>query len=121
MTVWDDPIPEPPAWFPPDPIYYDEWAEPIVRVNKRQPFDPRRPIPYIQSLSIEGVLVIGWDRLMSPPPNYVEIPPTKVAVEVEMDRHDERFWETRRRKLRDYTDFIVAQEEAEQVYFASRD
>ena len=58
---------------------------------------------------------------MTSPPNYVDIPPTKVAVETEMDRHDERFWETRARKLRDYTDFIVAQDDAEQVYFASKD
>ena len=66
------------------------------------------------------MLVIGWDRLMTSPPNYLDIPPTKVAVENDMDRHDERFWETRR-KLRDYTDFLVAQEEAERVYFASKD
>ena len=55
------------------------------------------------------MLVIGWDRTMTSPPNYVDIPPTKVAAEAEMDRHDERFWETRAdRKLRDYTDFKVA-------------
>ena len=119
LTVWDDPVPEPPAWFPPNPVYYEEWAAPIVRVDKRQPFDVRRPIPYIQTLTIEGVLVIGWDRLMTSPPNYLDIPPAKVAVEEDMDRHDERFWETRR-DLRDYSDFIVAQEEAERVYFATK-
>ena len=108
LTVWDDPEPVEEPWFPPDPVYYEEWPEPIVRVKKRQPFDPDRPIPYIKTLTIDGVLVIGWDRTMTSPPNYVDIPPTKVAAEVEMDRHEERFWETRRRKLKDYTDFIVA-------------
>ena len=35
LTVWDDPVPAPPQWFPPDPIYYDEWPEPIIRVDRR--------------------------------------------------------------------------------------
>ena len=38
-----------------------------------------------------------------------------------MDRNEELFWETRRRKLRDYSDFIVDHDEAERVYFASKD
>ena len=121
LTVYDDPLPEPPQWFPPEVVYYEDWPEPIVRVNKTQPFDPDRPIPYIHSLDAHGILKIGWDRKMTSPPNWVDITPTKVAVEDDMDRHDERFWETRRRKLEDYHDFIVAQEEAERVYFASKD
>lgn len=119
--MWDDPLPVEEPWFPPDPVYIEEWPEPIIRVSKKQPFDPDRPIPYIKTLTIDGVLVIGWDRTMTSPPNYVDIPPTKVAAEADMDRHEESFWETRRRKLKDYSDFIVAREEAERVYFASKD
>ena len=33
LTVWDDPPEEPEPWFPPDPIYYDEWEQPIMRVE----------------------------------------------------------------------------------------
>lgn len=103
-------MPEEPKWFPPNPIYYDEWAAPVLRVNKTQPFDPDRPIPYIHDLRIDGILVIGWDRKMTSPPDFIEIPPAKVAVEEDMERHEERFWENRRdRKLRDYDDFIVDQ------------
>ena len=59
---------------------------------------------------------------MTAPPNFIEIPPSKVAVETDMERHEERFWENRRdRKLRDYDDFLVDQEDAEMVYFASID
>lgn len=34
-----------------------------------------KPIPFIKSLSDEGLLTIGWDRLMSLPSiNYAQIP-----------------------------------------------
>ena len=35
LTVWDDPPKEEEPWFPPDPVYYEDWPEPIVRVTKR--------------------------------------------------------------------------------------
>lgn len=62
LEVYDDPPEVEPQWFPPDPIFYDEWPVPPVRVNKTQPFDPDRPIPYIHELRDDGILVLGWDR-----------------------------------------------------------
>ena len=122
LTIWDDPpeIPEP--WFPEDPIFYEQWETPIIRVNKTQEFDPDRPIPYIRDLRNDGLLVIGWDRKMSPPSNYSAIEPTKVAVEEEMERKDIRFWETRR-KLQDYdyTYYEVLENPSKFSYFANND
>ena len=91
-------MPEEKPWHPPDPIYYPEWEDTdYVRVNTTQEDDPDRPIPYIVDLSVEGVLIVGWDRLMKPPANFTEIPPTKLAVEEDFNVEQHRFYETRGR------------------------
>ena len=100
--MWDDPIPPEEPWFPPDPILYEEWDQPILRVNASQPDDPDRPIPYIKNLRPDGMLIIGWDRRMLVP-NYTAIEPSKVAVEVDYVQSEGRFWEDRAsRSLRTY-------------------
>jgi len=45
-----------------------------------EPFDPLKPIPYVKSVSAKGKMVIGWDREMTPPSNYTELPTAQVAV-----------------------------------------
>lgn len=47
-------------------------------------------------MEADGTLIIGWDREMNPPENITEIPPTKIAVEVDIDIESLRFWENRR-------------------------
>lgn len=97
LTVWDDDLPEEESWFPEDPIYYPEWEpENYIRTNMTQEEDPDRPIPYIVNMEADGTLIIGWDREMNPPGNITEIPPTKIAVEANIDVESLRFWENRR-------------------------
>ena len=102
LTVWDDDLPEEPKsspWFPPDPIYYSELeSAQIVRVNMTQieeEDDPDRPIPFIKDLSVEGVLIVGWDREMRTPENFTEIPTSKIAVEESLNVEHYRFYEYR--------------------------
>lgn len=120
LTVWDDPeIPEK-KWFPPDPIYYDEWNFPIIK-GEKQEFEPDRPIPYIRDLRTDGLLIIGWDRRMTVPGNYTVIEPSKVAVEEQYERREDRFWEDRRvRSLRSYDDFEILENSIDMVYFADK-
>ena len=68
-----------------------------MRVNTTQEFDPERPIPTIVDFSFTGELIIGWDRTMRPPRNYTVIPPSKIAVEEELDIEKLRFYEKNRR------------------------
>ena len=42
--------------------------------------DSDRPIPFIKDLTVEGVLIIGWDREMKTPANFTKIPATRIAV-----------------------------------------
>ena len=78
LTVWDDPIPPPP--FPPETIYYPNWEYDLKETFEPEPFDPEKPVPYIESLTSTGVLTIGWDREMVRPANISVIPPAKVAI-----------------------------------------
>ena len=57
-----------------------------------QEFDAERPIPYIQELSISGLLTIGWDRNMMVPKNYSAIKTSRIAVEKDYNRSEKRFW-----------------------------
>ena len=66
-----------------------------MRANTTQAYDPDRPIPFIVDLSVDGMLVIGWDRNMRLPDNIADIPPTKIAVEEGLDVEDYRFYEHR--------------------------
>ena len=66
-----------------------------MRVNTTQEYDPERPIPYIVDLSVQGMLLIGWDRKMRLPDNFVEIPLTKIAVEEAFNVEEYRFFENR--------------------------
>ena len=102
LTVWDNGLPEEPesSWFPPDPIYYPELdSAQIMRMNMTQiaEDDPDRPIPFIKDLSVEGVLIVGWDREMKTPANFTKIPPTKIAVEESLNVEKYRFYEYRGR------------------------
>ena len=83
LTVWSDNIApkevvfEEELWMPPDPILYRDWKpENIRRYNNTQKEEKDRPIPYIVGLSVDGVLQIGWTKVMKPPMNTTEIPPT---------------------------------------------
>ena len=66
-----------------------------MRENTTQEFDADRPIPYIVDLSVQGMLVIGWDRTMRLSKNFEEIPPTKIAVEEVLNVEEYRFYENR--------------------------
>ena len=59
--------------------------------------DPDRPIPFIKDLSVEGVLIVGWDREMKTPANFTKIPPTKIAVKESLNVEKYRFYEYRGR------------------------
>lgn len=86
LEVWDNivPVVEPEAWFPPDPIWYPEIPDNrFIRTNYTQEYDPERPIPYIADLNEDGVLKIGWNKVMTAPANITEIPPTYIALEEE--------------------------------------
>ena len=43
-------------------------------------YNPDQPIPYIKDLSPTGILIIGWDRLMTEPEDYAAINPTQVGI-----------------------------------------
>lgn len=121
LEVWDDPIPEEPKepWFPEDPIWYPELPDyRYIRKNYTQEYDPQRPIPYIADLNEDGILKIGWNKVMSPPANHTEIPPTYIALEPDVELEGYRFWETRGREMRSYEDFEVLKKEPNIVYFA---
>ena len=66
-------------------------------MNITQEEDPDRPIPFFVDLSVDWVLIIGWDRPMKPPENFTLIPTTKIAVEEDFDMEKHRFYETRGR------------------------
>lgn len=84
--------------MPPDPILYRDWKpENIRRYNNTQKEEKDRPIPYIVGLSVDGVLQIGWTKVMKPPMNTTEIPPTQIAIEEGMNLDDYRFTEKRRK------------------------
>lgn len=42
------------------------------------------PVPYVESMSPEGVLTIGWDLPMTIVDNPLIIPATRVAVKAEL-------------------------------------
>ena len=70
---------------PPDQNkYIPEPVEPFVVINdlglEKGPFNPRQPVPYISDLSIDGVLVIGWDRSMTIRDDFEKINPSRVAI-----------------------------------------
>ena len=66
-------------------------------MNTAQADDPDRPIPFIVDLSVDWVLIVGWDRLMKPPANFTEIPTAKIAVEEDFNVEKHRYSETRGR------------------------
>ena len=73
------------TWTPPDQNkYIPEPVEPFVVVKdlglEKGPYNPRQPVPYISDLSIDGVLVIGWDRTMSIRDDFEKINPARVAI-----------------------------------------
>ena len=43
------------------------------------------------------MLLIGWDRNMRLPENFTDIPPTKIAVEENLNLENFRFYEHRRK------------------------
>ena len=91
-------MPEDKPWFPPNPIYYPEWEETdYVRANLTQEDDPDRPVPYVVDLSVDGVLIVGWDRVMRPFSNYTKLPTTKIAIEEDFEQEMYRFYEERSR------------------------
>ena len=44
------------------------------------PYNPDQPIPRIKDLTPTGILLIGWDRQMTPPEDFTEINPSKVGI-----------------------------------------
>ena len=44
------------------------------------PYNVRQPIPFIEDLSVNGVLSIGWDRGMTQRDDYDELNPSRVAT-----------------------------------------
>ena len=73
------------TWTPPDQNkYIPEPVESFVVINdlglEKGPFNPRQPVPYISDLSIDGVLVIGWDRSMQIIDDFQRINPARVAI-----------------------------------------
>lgn len=42
-------------------MFVRDWAGPVYKSFKEEPFNLRAPIPYITDLSMNGVLKIGWD------------------------------------------------------------
>lgn len=101
LTVWDDPIPPPP--YPDETIFYPEWDFAVKETFEPEPFDPDKPIPFIESLSSTGVLTIGWDREMVRPANISVIPPAKVAIKDWANLDDYRRLRPPRRMLQDQT------------------
>ena len=49
-----------------------------------QKLEKKRPIPYIADFSQTGVMTIGWDRPMTPYEKPNEIPPTRVAINMDL-------------------------------------
>ena len=72
------------SWTPPDQNkYIPEPIEPFIVSDlglEQGPFNPRQPVPFIADLSIDGVLVIGWDRSMTKRNDYEKIDPSRVAI-----------------------------------------
>lgn len=89
-----------------------------IRKDYAQEDDPERPIPYIVDLNEDGVLKIGWSKVMSPTVNHTEISPTFIALEEGFELEDYRFWETQGRELRSYENFEVVRKEPRLEYFA---
>ena len=80
LTVWADTESSVDSWFPPDPIEFPKWEGSIRENTELGEFHPDQPVPYIADLTQTGVMTIGWDRQMTPPGNYTEIPIAQVAV-----------------------------------------
>ena len=47
------------------------------------PYNVKQPIPFIEDITVDGLLSIGWDRAMKQRDDYEELFPSKVAVRLE--------------------------------------
>ena len=84
-------------------------------------------MPHIIALEPDGVLTIGWNYKMITPMNYSAIPPTRVAVQPDIDVNSLRFWQRRNqynkrgRELRSYEDFELLFTEQNMVYLVEEE
>ena len=44
------------------------------------PYNAEQPIPFVQEISADGILTIGWDRQMTERDDYDELYPARVGV-----------------------------------------
>lgn len=45
----------------------------ILNSLEPSPFSEAQPVPYIERISMTGLVTIGWDKWMSVPPNYKQL------------------------------------------------
>ena len=85
-------------------MFVRHWAGPVYESFKEEPFKATAPIPYVNDLSMTGVLKIGWDQKMRnwELADYTAIQDTKVAIK---NRQQKTFFD--RRKLQGATNAYV--------------
>ena len=47
------------------------------------PYNVKQPIPFIEDITVDGLLSIGWDRAIKQRDDFEELSPSKVAVRLE--------------------------------------
>ena len=47
------------------------------------PYNVKQPVPFIEDITVDGLLSIGWDRALKQRDDFEELNPSKVAVRLE--------------------------------------